>query len=138
MPWSSIRAFSNTVINKIARQKWWWGQERCIEQCRTNQYMRYKMSNDPYWSVPCPLYNRGRCGYDDLHNVGEVHMKHVCGFCVNYGQDSAHTSRACYNKKKQGGQSAQNTGGYRDRHESRATKPYSMNRGDRSDEAAKN
>lgn len=138
MPWHCVRAFSNTVIHNVARQKWWWGQDRCIEQCRTNQYMRYKVISDPQWSVPCPLYNRGRCAYEDSHNVGEVYMKHICGFCVNYGQDSIHTSRACYNKKKQGGQGPQGASGYFDRRESRGIKNQSANKSDRSDEAQKN
>lgn len=137
MNWNSVRAFSNTVINNVAKQRWWWGQDRCIEQCRTNQYMRYRSGSEPQWSVPCPMYNRGRCNHDDSHNVGEVYMKHVCGFCVNYGQDSSHTSRAC-NKKKQGGQGPQGATGYHDRREARGSKGYQANKSDRSDEAAKN
>lgn len=138
MPWNCVRAFSNTVINNVARQKWWWGQDRCIEQCRTNQYMRHKITNEPYWSVPCPMYNRGRCAYDDSHNVGEVYMKHVYGFCVNYGQESGHTSRTCYNKKKQGGQGTQGMTGNYHRRDARGVKAYSANKADGSDEYAKN
>lgn len=134
IPWQNVRAFSNTVITNIAKSRWWWGQDTRIEQCRTNQYMRYKVSEEPQWSVPCPAYNKGRCNYEHSHSIGEVYMKHFCAYCSVFAQESSHTSRAC-NKKKFGNQLGQASTSY-DRREPRQSRAY--NKGDRPEDQPKN
>lgn len=80
MQWHSVRAFSNTVISQIARGRWSWCDDRLIERCRTNVYMRSRTGDDTSWSVPCPRFNKGRCNEQDTHAVGDVLMRHVCFF----------------------------------------------------------
>lgn len=95
MQWASVRAFSNTVIAKIARGRWRWADERMIERCRTNIYMRYRNNDEPTWAVPCPRFNKGRCNSQETHNVGEVIMHHICAGCAVNGYENNHTLRAC-------------------------------------------
>lgn len=61
MHWLRVRAFSNTVVSNIARGNWKWVDDKMIERCRNNIYMRSRSSEESTWSVPCPRYNRGRC-----------------------------------------------------------------------------
>lgn len=39
--WATIRSFSNSVFANIAKGKWSWADDRLIERCRNNQYMRH-------------------------------------------------------------------------------------------------
>lgn len=99
MQWPKVRAFSNTVVSNIARGNWKWVDDKMIERCRNNIYMRARSSDESTWSVPCPRYNRGRCDQQESHSVGEVEMRHVCMFCAANGFENAHTLRACNWKK---------------------------------------
>lgn len=132
IPWCNVRAFSNTVISNVAKNRWWWAQDRRIEQCRTNQYMRYKANDEPQWSVPCPAYNKGRCNHNEPHCVGEVYMKHVCAFCNNFAQENGHPSRSC-NRKKYNNATGQGASSNPDRKEYRQNRSY---KGDRPDDSA--
>lgn len=99
MQWVSVRAFSNTVIAKIARGRWEWADDHMIERCRTNMYMPCRNSEESTWSVPCPKYNKGRCSSQETHNVGEVTMRHICAGCAVNGYENSHTLRACKLRK---------------------------------------
>lgn len=101
MQWASVRAFSNTVIAQIARGRWGWADDRMLERCRTNMYMRCRYSEESTWTVPCPKFNQGRCNWSETHNVGEVMMRHICAGCVVNGYENNHTLRACKWRKGQ-------------------------------------
>lgn len=118
MQWENVRAFSNTVIAQIARGRWEWADDRLIERCRTNMYMRCRQNEEPTWAVPCPKFNKGRCNSQESHNVGEVTMRHICAGCAVNGYENNHTLRAC--KWRKGGNINQKKESADDRRENRA------------------
>lgn len=136
--WNNTRAFSNTVISNIARGKWSWDDEKLIERCRTNNYMRRRAYEESQWSVPCPKFNKGRCDKQESHQVGQVTMRHVCTHCAMNGYENPHTLRACSRRK--GTTSAQNQqkANGEEKREYRGAKSYSNYRHDNSSEGSKN
>lgn len=129
MLWSNVRAFSNTVIAQVARGRWMWSDDRLIERCRTNMYMRNRQSEEISWSVPCPKYNKGRCAETESHPVGIVTMRHVCSFCSINGYENTHTLRACKWRKGASGNTQQRKNSPDDRRELYG-KPTAAHRGD--------
>lgn len=94
MNWASVRGFSNTFLCNIAKKKWSWHDNKFIDRCRQNHYMRTRANEEPAWSVPCPRKNHGRCDEQNTHTVGEVTMWHVCSHCSKNGFENPHTLRA--------------------------------------------
>lgn len=134
MLWPNVRAFSNTVIAQIARGRWYWSDDRLIERCRTNMYMRNRQFEDTTWSVPCPKYNKGRCPETDSHPVGIVTMRHICSYCSINGYENAHTLRACKWRKGTSGGAQQRKNSPDDRRE-RYGKSSAAHRADTHDNA---
>lgn len=134
--WSKVRAFSNTVVSNIARQNWKWIDDKMIERCRSNIYMRSRSTDESTWSVPCPRYNKGRCEQQETHSVGDVEMRHVCVFCAANGFDNAHTLRAC-NWKKGKNSNPQSRSTNDDRRDNRLSRHHGPARHDAND-ASKN
>lgn len=134
IPWTSIRSFSNTIIANIAKGRYTWHDERAIERCRNNVYMKTRAGHETQWAVPCPKYNKGRCTENDSHTVGEVAMMHVCAFCATSGYDNPHTNRACNKRKGTGSNTAKS--GYEEKKEYRGNRhPH---RGDKAENVSKN
>lgn len=138
LQWSSIRPFSNTVISNVARGKWHWGDEKSIEKCRNNQYMRGRNLDVSVWSVPCPLFNRGRCDEEETHDVGVVQMRHVCAFCATSGYENGHTNRACQKRKGNFGSSNYGRPSSDEKREYKGNKGTYSGRQERSEENTKN
>lgn len=76
-----------------------WDDDKLIDRCRQNYYMRDRATEESAWSVPSPRYNRGRCDDPETHIVGEVTMRHVCSHCSMNGFENPHTLRACNQRK---------------------------------------
>lgn len=136
--WPQTRAFSNTVISNIARGKWAWDDEKLIERCRSNNYMRRRAHDDSSWSVPCPRFNKGRCEDQDSHAVGQVMMRHVCAHCAMNGYENPHTLRACSRRKGAGQGSSQQKSYGEDKKEHRGSRSHSSYRYDANTDAPKN
>lgn len=134
IPWPSIRSFSNTIIANIERGKYTWDDERAIEKCRNNIYMKARGNEDVQWVVPCPRYNRGRCTEAESHTVGEVGMMHICAFCATSGFENPHTNRAC--NKRKGSGSAGVKQGYEEKRDYRGNRQG--HRGDKNEQYSKN
>lgn len=137
MHWSKVRAFSNTVVSSIARGNWKWVDDKLIERCRNNIYMRTRHSEESGWSVPCPRYNRGRCESQDTHSVGEVEMRHVCMYCASSGFENTHTLRAC-NWKKGKTSNTQQRGNHDEKREGKPQRYHGASRNDHPADASKN
>lgn len=137
VPWQQTRAFSNTVVANIARGKWSWNDDRLIEKCRSNHYMRRRTHEESCWSVPCPRYNKGRCEEHDTHQIGEVTMRHVCSHCAVNGYDNPHTLRACNRRKGAYSSSQQNRSNNEEKRDSRSAK-YHGNKQDVNMDGSKN
>lgn len=135
--WPLTRAFSNTVISNIARGKWAWDDEKLIERCRSNNYMRRRAQDDTAWSVPCPRFNKGRCEEQDSHSVGQVLMRHVCTHCAMNGYENPHTLRACSRRKGTAQGSFHQKANGDDKKDYRGSKPHSY-RHDASSDVSKN
>lgn len=138
LQWPSVRAFSNTVIAQIACGRWSWCDDRMIERCRTNLYLRCRPGEDSSWSVPCPRFNKGRCNEQDTHAVGEVIMHHVYVFCAMNVYENPHTVRACKWKKGASGNAHQRRTSHEDKRDSRHHRFPGRNRHETTHESAKN
>lgn len=135
--WPNIRAFSNTIVANVARGKWDWSHEKAIDRTRTNQYMRARIPDDAGWSAPCPRYNRGRCEFEDTHDVSSVTLRHVCSYCAANGYDNNHTNRACHRKKNSSGAPNFQKSTFEDKKE-KGNKPQYYTRSDKVEEQSKN
>lgn len=131
--WQQTRAFSNTVISNIARGRWAWDDEKLIERCRSNNYMRRRTQEESAWIVPCPRFNKGRCDEQDSHYVGQVHMRHMCTHCAMNGYENPHTLRACSHRKGTASASSQYKGNEEEKRDYRGSKSHSTHRHDASD-----
>lgn len=136
--WPHTRAFSNTVISNIARGRWAWDDEKLIERCRSNNYMRRRAQEEPTWTVPCPRFNKGRCEEQDSHAVGQVTMRHVCTHCAMNGYENPHTLRACSRRKGTVQGSSYQKGNGDEKKDQRASKSHSAYRHEANSDASKN
>lgn len=136
MSWPKVRAFSNTVISNVARGNWKWIDDKMIDRCRNNIYMRSRSVDETTWSVPCPRFNRGRCDQQETHLVGEVEMRHACVYCAANGFENAHTLRACTWKKGKNA-SQQSKPSYDDKRDNKP-RPHGGYRGESHPDVSKN
>lgn len=138
MQWHKVRAFSNTVVSNIARGNWMWLDDKMIERCRNNIYMRSRSVEEPAWSAPCPRYNRGRCEHQETHSVGEVEMRHVCMYCAASGFENTHTLRACNWKRGKSGGNQYNKPNQDERRDNRPQRHQHVPRSDNVTDSSKN